>query len=186
MYFHSSLKSEKTTAGERGCLNCFINPQVCLIFRHLLFVCSFILFLIVLLPGSIVIKHLRFYQEGNFFFPYCESVWSMVYLVPGCCTHSCIFCTSILSSMFSSLQLLVATESGQDQLLPESTILYYLVSSVNHHDDVPRCFHPKLFLSFICLRHGLPVDLLFPVLMPVTCKNILIQHAVTVVFIDHI
>lgn len=119
-----------------------------------------------------------------FFFPYCESVWNMVYLVPGCCNHSCIFCASILSSMFSSLQLLIATESEQDQLLPESAVLYYLVSHVNHHDDVPWCFHPKLLLSFICLRHDLRVDFLFPVLMPVSYKNILIQHAVTIVLSD--
>lgn len=104
----------------------------------------------------------------------------MVYLVPGCCTHSCIFCASSLSSMFSSLQLLIPTESEQDQLLPESLILYYLVSCVNHHDDVPWYFHPRLLLSFICLTHGLPVDFLPPVLMPGTYKNILIWHTVTV------
>lgn len=97
-----------------------------------------------------------------------------------CCPHSCVFCTShLLSSIYSSLQLLIPTESGQGHLLPESLILCYLVSCVNHHDDVSWCFHHKLLLSFICLRRGVPVDFLPPVLMTVTFKNILIQHTVT-------
>ena len=87
---------------------------------------------------------------------------------------------AVLSSIYSSLQLFIPAESEQGQLLPESLILCCLVSHVNHHDDMLWCFHHKLLLSFICLRHGVPVDFLPPVLMPVTFKNILIQHTITV------
>lgn len=77
-------------------------------------------------------------------------------------------------AIFSSL--FTPAKSEQGQLLPESLILCYLVSHENHHDGVPWCFHHKLLLLFICLRHGAPVDFLPSVLMPMT----LIQYTVTV------
>lgn len=143
MYFHFALKSEKTVLKEReAALIVFSTPQYVSDIQTLfiyLFIHSFF-FLIVLLPGSLFIKHLWGLTRKGFVLHVVkvDGIWSIWF--PAAALILAYSALAILSSIYSSLQLLTPTESEQGQLLLESLILCY-------HDDVPQCFHHKLLLS---------------------------------------
>lgn len=181
MYFCSVLKTKKKVLREReAALVVLSTPKyVSDIETSYFLLILFLILLLPVLPYFLFIKLFGLASRGVVFhIVKVDGIWSTWFLAAALILAFSALATP--SSVCSSVQLPIPAEPAQGQLPPGSWVLCCLVSRVNHRDDVPWRFHEKLLLSFICLRHGLPVDFLPPVLTPVTFKNILIPHTGTV------